>query len=147
MVDLLNYKTVGSACAAGFVAYCLYFDHKRRNAPDYRERVKERRERKRKAQQQDDIELPPENDREAIEKFFVKEIEFGEEAIQKGDIDMAVKHFSYAVIFCPQPQNLLKYMREALPTSAYTKLVDNLPIANQRVKETYNKIVQDEDVE
>uniref|UniRef100_A0A6G1SCW0 Mitochondrial import receptor subunit TOM20 B n=1 Tax=Aceria tosichella TaxID=561515 RepID=A0A6G1SCW0_9ACAR len=147
MMDLMNYKTIGGACAAGFVAYCLYFDHKRRKAPDYRERVKERRERIKRAQQQDDIELPPENDREAIEKFFVKEIELGEESIQKGDIDMAVKHFSYGVIFCPQPQNLLKYMREALPTSAYTKLVENLPIANQRVKETYNKIVQDEDVE
>jgi import receptor subunit TOM20 len=147
MMDLLNYKTIGGVCAASFVAYCIYFDHQRRSAPDYRQRVKERRERKKRAQQEDDIELPPENDKEAIEKFFVNEIERGEESMQKGDIELAVKHFSYGVIFCPQPQNLLRYMREALPTSAYNKLVENLPVANRRVKEKYNKIVQDEDVE
>ncbi|CAA2962732.1 mitochondrial import receptor subunit TOM20 homolog, partial [Olea europaea subsp. europaea] len=140
--------TIGTACGVGLLAYCAYFDYQRRHAPDYRERVTARRERIRRAREEDDVELPPEHDKEAIEKFFVKEIEVGEECLQAGEVDKAVKHFSYAVIFCPQPQNLLKYMRECLPSTAYTKLVENLSAANKRVAETYNRIhVSEEDVE
>ena len=146
MTSYLNYKTIGAACGVGFLAYCAYFDQKRRSAPDYRDKVRARREKIKKAQE-NDIELPPENDKEAIEKFFVRQIEVGEELMQADDIDQAVKHFSYAIVFCPQPQNLLKYMKEALPSSAYIKLVENLSVANKRVTETYRRIVQDEDVE
>lgn len=146
-MSYLNYKTIGAACGVGFLAYCAYFDHQRRSAPDYRDRVRARRERIKKAQEQDDVELPPENDKEAIEKFFVKQIEVGEELMQADDIEKAVKHFAYAIVFCPQPQNLLKYMKEALPTTAYAKLLDYLSVANKRVTETYRRIVQDEDVE
>lgn len=143
----LNMKLIGAACGVGLLAYCIYFDHKRRNAPDYRENVKARRERQKKARENEDIELPPSDDKEAVEKFFVREIEIGEELIQAGEVDRAVKHLGYAVVFCPQPQNLLQYMKEVLPTSAYTKLVENVAIANKRVKETYQKIVIEEEVE
>ena len=34
-------KLVGGASAAAFVAYCFYFDYKRRNAPDYQEKIKQ----------------------------------------------------------------------------------------------------------
>lgn len=140
-------RLVGIACGAGLLAYCIYFDHKRRNAPDYREKVKARRERQRKERDDDNIELPPNDDKEAIEKFFVREIEMGEELIQAGEVDRAVKHISYAIVFCPQPQSLLQYMKEVLPPSAYVKLVENLAVANKRVKETYQKIVIEEEVE
>lgn len=146
-MSYLNLKTIGAACGVGFLAYCAYFDHHRRNAPDYRQKVRARRERIKKANEAGDIELPPEHDKEAIEKFFVKQIEIGEEYMQAEDVDKAVKHFSYAIVYCPQPQNLLKYMREALPSSAYTKLVENLAVANKRVSEAYHRIVVDEDVE
>ena len=136
-MNYLDIRLIGTACGVGFLAYCLYFDHQRRNASDYREKVRARRERQRKALEEEDIELPPENDKEAIERFFVKEIEKGEELMQAGEVDRAVKHLSYAIVFCPQPQNLLKYMREVLPTTAYNKLIENLSVANKRVAETY----------
>lgn len=146
--NVINIKTVGVACGVGFLAYCLYFDYRRRNAPDYREKVRARRERERKAKEEEDIELPPDNNKEAVEKFFIREIEIGEELMQAGEVDRATKHLSYAVVFCPQPQNLLRYMREVLPSTAYNKLVENLPAANKRVAEAYkSSIVQDEDVE
>lgn len=131
----------------GFLAYCAYFDRYRRNAPDYKDKVRARRERNRKAREASDIELPQEHDKESIEKFFVKQIEMGEECLQADDVDKAIKHFSYAVVFCPQPQSLLKYMRELLPSSSYSQLIDNLSVVNKRVSETYRRIVVDEDVE
>lgn len=140
MNGYINIQAVGIACGIGFLAYCIYFDHKRRNAPDYIEKVKARREQERKAREKDEeIELPPCDDKAAIEKFFVKEIEIGEELIQAGEVDRAVKHLSYAVVLCPQPQQLLKYMKEVLPPSAYAKLVENLTIAQAKVSEAYKK--------
>lgn len=147
-MSYLNIKTVGAACGIGFLAYCAYFDHKRRSAPDYREKVRARREKERQAREADDIEIPPSDDKESVEKFFVRQIEIGEELMIAGEVDRAVKHLSYAVCYCPQPQNLLKYMREVLPSTAYTKLVEQLPVANKRVAESYrSSIVHDEDVE
>lgn len=141
MSSYLNLKTLAIGCGLGFLAYCAYFDQKRRNDPNYRDKVRERREREAKAREQDDeIELPPIDDKAAIEKFFVNEIEVGEQLIQAGEVDRAVKHLSYAVVLCPQPQQLLQYMREVLPSSAYTKLVENLAVANKRVTEAYNPI-------
>lgn len=146
-MNYLNYRTLGAACGVGFLAYCVYFDHKRRSDPLYRDKVRARRERIKEAQKEDDIELPSENDKESIEKFFLNQIESGEGLLQTGEVEKAVKHFSYAVIFCPQPQNLLKYMREVLPAQAYTKLIEHLEIANKRVTERYGRIVADDDVE
>ena len=145
MAHLSHY--IGAACSVGLLAYCVYFDQKRRNAPDYREKVKARREQQKKARDNEHIELPANDDKDAAEKFFVKEIEIGEELIQAGEVDRAVKHLSYAVVFCPQPQSLLQYMKEVLPTSAYVKLVENVAVANKRVKEAYQKIVVNDEVD
>lgn len=111
--------------------------------------MKLKRENERKARESDDeIELPPVEDKAAIEKFFVREIEIGEESMQAGEIDRAVKHLSYAVVFCPHPQQLLRYLQEVLPTAGYTKLVENVATANKRVNEAYKKSnLQEEDVE
>lgn len=149
MSSYLNAQTIGVACGVGFLAYCVYFDHKRRNAPDYRDKVNARREKQEQERNsQDEIVLPPVDDKAAIEKFFVKEIEIGEELIQAGELDRAIKHLSYAVVLCPQPQQLLQYLREVLPTTAYTKLVENISVANKRVVDAYKgSTLRDEDVE
>lgn len=142
MSSYISPKTIGIACGAiGLIAYCIYFDRKRRSDPNYREKVQARRERERKSrEEQDEVELPPENNKSAMEKFFVREIEIGEELIQAGEVDRAVKHLSYAVVFCPQPSQLLAYMKEILPTDAYKKLVDSLEVVNKRVVEKYSNI-------
>lgn len=131
-------------------AYCIYFDHKRRHAPDYQSKVRARRDAERKKREQDEeIQLPPLDDPSAIEKFFVKEIEIGEELMQAGEVDRAVKHLSYAVALCPQAQQLLQYMREVLPPSAYLALCNNLKTVNKRVTEHFSgiRILKEDDVE
>ena len=39
-MDQISTQSIGIACGVGFLAYCIYFDHKRRNAPDYRDKVR-----------------------------------------------------------------------------------------------------------
>lgn len=147
MSAYMNAQTLGIACGVGFLAYCVYFDHKRRLAPDYKDKVRARRERERLAREsEDDIVLPPVDDETEMEKFFVREIEIGERLIHAGEIDRAVKHLAYAVALCPQPQQLLQYLKGTLPTNAYGKLVEQVKLANRRVTETY-KQQHEEDVE
>lgn len=149
MSSLINAQTIGIACGVGFIAYCIYFDHKRRNAPDYKEKVKAKREQAiLEKEKEDEIILPSLEDKEATEKFFIGSLEKGEELMQAGETDRAVKHLSYAVVLCPQPQQLLAYMREILPTSSYKKLVEQIADVNQIVKDTYNKRqIEEDDVE
>lgn len=33
--------TAAGLAAAAFVGYCIYFDHKRRSAPDYKQKIRE----------------------------------------------------------------------------------------------------------
>lgn len=140
MSNYINAQTVGIACGVGFLAYCVYFDHKRRIAPDYRDKVRARREKERLAREsEDEIELPSVDDEAGLEKFFVKEIEIGERLMYEGELDRAIKHLAYAVALCPQPQQLLQYLKEVLPTNGHVKLIEQLKIANQRVSETYRQ--------
>lgn len=143
-----SYQKIGVSFGVGFLAYCLYFDYKRRSHPDYQARVRARRELERHEKElKDEVvpDLPPSHDKAALEKFFITEIETGEELIQAGDFDRAVKHLSYAVVLCPQPQQLLAYMKESLPASAYKKLVECLPAVNERVNEAFKKSSLTED--
>lgn len=136
MSSYLNIQTIGIATGIGFFAYCIYFDYKRRNAPDYQQKVRERRERERLAREKEnEIELPPLNDKAAVEAFFIREIEAGEELLQSGDTDNAVKHMSYAVATCSQAESFLRYLKEALPTTAYSKLLEELVKVKEKVKQ------------
>lgn len=131
----INYLTIGVG-AGLFLTYCIYFDHKRRQDPLYQEKVRQRRENARQAKEKENkIELPNLDDKRAVEEFFIKQIEIGEELIQAGDIDRGVVHFSYAVALCPQPNQLLSYMKEILPTNAFSKLTEQLVLANKRLTE------------
>lgn len=146
----INWQTVGIACGVGVLGYCIYFDHKRRNDPNYRNNVRARREQERiEAENKERIELPPLDDQESVQKFIVSKMEMGEEYIQAGDIDKGANHLSYAIALCPQPDQVLKYMRETLPSSAFLKLVECVTIAKKRVDEARRARyrISEEDVE
>lgn len=88
--------------ASLFVGYCFYFDHKRRNAPDYKKKLHERRaaEKEHKKKSKGGKKLPNLSDHEAVQRYFLHEIQMGEALISSGDIDRGVEHLSNAVIVC-----------------------------------------------
>ena len=51
--------------------------------------------------------LPNFSDQEAIQKFFLHEVQLGEELLATGDIENGVEHLSMAVAVCGQPHSLL----------------------------------------
>ena len=70
-------------------------------------------------------------DMEAVQKYFMQELELGEELLQSGDIEQGIFHLSNAVVVCGSPQQLLSVMQQTLPAPVFQILLTQLPIASQ----------------
>ncbi|KAM8707542.1 hypothetical protein ACLKA7_005085 [Drosophila subpalustris] len=106
----INKTAIGIAAGlAGtlFIGYCIYFDKKRRSEPDYKKKVRERRRRNRKTGSSKQG-MPNLNDHEAIERYFLQEIQLGETLIARGDFETGVEHLANAIVVCGQPARLLQ---------------------------------------
>lgn len=121
--------------AAAFLGYCLYFDRTRRSAPDFKKKLREkRRHAAKKASNNKGPALPDFSDQEAVQKFFLQEVQLGEELLAQGDIENGVEHLSLAVAVCGQPHSLLGVLQQTLPPQIYQLLLQNLDLAQQRVR-------------
>jgi len=132
----MNRSTV-LAVAAGtaFVGYCIYFDRKRRSHPDYRRRVMERR----KANQGKSVStggsvFPDLRNVEAVQRFFLEEVQKGEDLLGQGNYDEGVEHLTNAVAVCGQPQQLLSVLQQTLPAPVFAMLLERLPTIKQRLQ-------------
>lgn len=104
-------KTTVAVGVAGalFVGYCIYFDHKRRIAKDFKKKLHEKRqERESRKVKKGKSKIPDLTDHEAVQRYFLHEIQMGEALISQGDITNGVEHLANAVIVCGQPTQLLQ---------------------------------------
>jgi len=137
---MLSKSTLSLAAAAGaglaFVGYCIYFDHKRRSDPMFRVKLREKR---RKAKQlskehaKASSQIPDLTDTDAMQRFFLQEVQLGEELLATGDIENGVEHLSNAVAVCGQPQQLLQVLQTSLPPQVFQLLILKLPVASKRI--------------
>lgn len=101
------------------------------------------------------MELPDMRDYEAVQRFFIKEVQLGEELLaagnnltkptrlywwphsdDSGDIDNGIEHLSSAVAVCGQPQQLLQVLQQTLPPQVFHLLLQRLPIVSQVCAQT-----------
>ena len=59
--------------------------------------------------------LPDFSEQEAVQRFFLQEVQLGEELLATGDIQNGVEHLSLAVAVCGQPHSLLSVLQQTLP--------------------------------
>merc|ERR1712158_196734 len=78
--------------------------------------------------------LPDFSDQEAVQRFFLQEVQLGEELLSQGDIENGVEHLSLAVAVCGQPQSLLGVLQQTLPPQIFAMLLQNLDAAQRRVR-------------
>lgn len=110
-----------------FVGYCIYFDHKRRNSKDFKKKLRERRQEKEKSKmKKGKSKLPDLTDHEAVQRYFLHEIQMGEALISQGDIINGVEHLANAVIVCGQPTQLLQVLQQTLPAEVFTMLIQRM---------------------
>uniref|UniRef100_A0AAX7TXD6 Translocase of outer mitochondrial membrane 20 n=1 Tax=Astatotilapia calliptera TaxID=8154 RepID=A0AAX7TXD6_ASTCA len=124
---------VAGVCGALFIAYCVYFDRKRRSDPRFKEKLRERKC------------LPNLKDEEAVQKFFLEEIQLAEELLAQGEFDKGVDHLTNAIAVCGQPQQLLQVLQQTLPAPVFQMLLTRLPSISQRLIGTQS--LAEDDVE
>ncbi|XP_055907047.1 mitochondrial import receptor subunit TOM20 homolog [Eupeodes corollae] len=122
----INKTTIGIAAGVAgtlFLGYCIYFDKQRRSDPEYRKKVRERRRRQRKNGTSSKSGMPNLNDHEAIERYFLQEIQLGESLIGQGEFESGVEHLANAIVVCGQPARLLQVLQTSLPAQVFGMLI------------------------
>ncbi|XP_059622375.1 mitochondrial import receptor subunit TOM20 homolog [Phlebotomus argentipes] len=125
----INKTTLGIAAGVAgtlFLGYCIYFDHKRRTDPEYKRKVRERRRKAKKAAAANRPDMPNLMDKEAVQKFFLQEIQLGEMLISNGQIEQGVEHLANAVVVCGQPTQLLQVLQQTMPAQVFTLLIHKM---------------------
>ncbi|ELK05097.1 Mitochondrial import receptor subunit TOM20 like protein [Pteropus alecto] len=80
-----NSAIAAGVCGALFIGYCIYFDRKRRSDPNFKNRLRERRKKQKLAKERAGLsKLPDLKDADAVQKFFLEEIQLGEELLAQG---------------------------------------------------------------
>ncbi|CAJ0965997.1 unnamed protein product [Ranitomeya imitator] len=122
-------------CGALFLGYCIYFDRKRRSDPNFKNRLREKRRKQKLAKERaGQSRLPDLKDAEAVQKFFLEEIQLGEELLAQGcDFEKGVDHLTNAIAVCGQPQQLLQVLQQTLPPQVFQMLLTKLPTISQRI--------------
>ncbi len=67
-------------------------------------------------------------------KHIRLKVQLGEELLAQGDVENGVEHLSLAVAVCGQPHSLLGVLQQTLPPQIYKLLLQNLDLAQDRVR-------------
>ncbi|GIZ00944.1 mitochondrial import receptor subunit TOM20 homolog [Caerostris extrusa] len=138
-------------CGTLFIGYCIYFDRKRRSDPNFKQKLRDRRAKALLRKEQDKFsttKIPELKDYESVQKFFIQEVQIGEELLGQGDIENGVEHLSTALAVCGEPQHLIEVLQVQLPPQIFHLLMQRLPVVSQRLVQTMAaRRMQDEDVE
>lgn len=128
-------KTAISAAAAGiaglcFVGYCIYFDRKRRSDPNFKSNLRKKRlmaKEHEQAARAAKSAFPDFTDQQAVQRFFLQEVQMGESYLEQGDVEKGVEHLANAVVVCGQPTELLNVLQRTLPERVFELLIKKLP--------------------
>jgi len=138
--------TVGTL-VTGFLAYAVYFDHRRRNDPEFRKQLKRESKRTARAAQEDAeagakeqkkaireaVERANEEgfpkDPEEVEAYFMQEVAQGEGMCQQGgDPVEAALCFYRALKVYPNPRELISIYDKTVPKPVLDILADMIAV-------------------
>lgn len=135
----LSKTTLGIAVGiAGtlFLGYCVYFDNRRRKDPLFKKKLRERRRNANQKVCRTGLggPLPDMNDHEAMQRFFIQQIQLSEELLAAGDLEAGVEHMGQAVAVCGQTQQLLSVLQQTMPAPIFHLLLKRLPEVTERLQ-------------
>lgn len=131
---------------ASIIGYCIYFDRKRRADPQYRRKLVDRRRDLREAQRKTSN-FPDLRNHEAVQQFFLQEVQMGEELLAGGELDGGVDHLANAVAVCGEPNQLLQVLQQTLQPHVFHLLALRLPTVAPRVFRPGRQVLPEEDVQ
>nr|XP_028589477.1 TOMM20-like protein 1 [Podarcis muralis] len=125
---------VAGACGLAVLGYCLYFDHRRRSAPDFKRRLREKRRKECEKAKKQDAELREMKDNAKLQEFFLEEIQLGQEWLARGEHNKSIEHLANAIAVCTHPSQLMHVLKHTLPPHIFEMLLHNIPYAVQRLE-------------
>ncbi|XP_041985856.1 mitochondrial import receptor subunit TOM20 homolog [Aricia agestis] len=153
----LSRTTLGIAVGlAGtlFLGYCVYFDQQRRKDPMFKKKLRERRQKAQNGTSRGSNlggPFPDMTDHEAMQRFFLQQIQLGEELLAAGDLEAGVEHLGQAVAVCGQTQQLLSVLQQTIPAPIFHLLLKKLPEVSERLHRSMRAgngaVLQEDDVE
>jgi len=135
-------------CGTLFLGYCIYFDHKRHKDPEFKRKLREKRRAKKAAGtgKRHITSFPNMKDHEAVQRFFLQEVQLGEELLGAGDLENGVEHLANAVAVCGQPNELLQVLQQTLQPQVFHLLINRLPNIAPRIV-AHERKMQEDDIE
>lgn len=140
-----NLGVVASVAGAAFVGFAIYYDSKRRSAPDYKDKIRQKRREKASARtgghsggaNLGNIDVPNPLNPTDMQSFFLQEVQLGEELMAGGNLEEGAEHIANAVIICGQGNQLLSIFQQTLPPDHFALVLEKLPSAKQRLSERF----------
>lgn len=86
-------------------------------------------------------------DHEAVQRFFLQEVQLGEELLAAGDLENGVDHLGNAVAVCGQPNELLQVLQQTLQPQVFHLLIQRLPQIAPRFMKQQGQSLHEDDVE
>uniref|UniRef100_A0A1I8FXI2 C2H2-type domain-containing protein n=1 Tax=Macrostomum lignano TaxID=282301 RepID=A0A1I8FXI2_9PLAT len=144
MITGRQYLAIGAGLGAAFLGYCVYFDQKRRSAPDFKQKlIEKRRQQKEDRRLKAEGGLPDLRDAEAVQRFFMEEVQTGESLLGRGDIEGGVEHLATAIAVCAQPSHLLQMLQQTLPNEIFELILAALPKAKQKFSKAREALIRE----
>ncbi|GMS95891.1 hypothetical protein PENTCL1PPCAC_18066, partial [Pristionchus entomophagus] len=139
-----NIGVVASVAGAAFVGFAIYYDSKRRSAPDYKDKIRQKRREKaaarsgaRSGANMGNIDVPNPLNPTDMQSFFLQEVQLGEELMAAGNLEEGAEHIANAVIICGQGNQLLSIFQQTLPPDHFALVLEKLPSAKQRLSDRF----------
>ncbi|XP_060117488.1 TOMM20-like protein 1 [Heteronotia binoei] len=137
---LLALGLVAGACGLALLAYsCARFDRRRRAAPDFKRRLREKRRKEHEQAKQHEKELREQKDAAKVQEFFLQEIQLGELWLSRGEHRKAIEHLTNAISLCTNPTQLMDVLEQTLPPEIFEMLVHRIPYVTQRLQIALNE--------
>ncbi|XP_042538516.1 TOMM20-like protein 1 isoform X1 [Dipodomys spectabilis] len=129
-----------AACGAvAFLAYCVYFDRKRRGDPAFKRHLRDKRRAQQPPAQARDAQLWDLATNEKLQERFLQEVQMAELWLSRGENGMGVQHLSNALSVCMQPQKLLHVFKRTLPPKVFQMLLHKIPLICQQFEANMNE--------
>ncbi|XP_065919943.1 mitochondrial import receptor subunit TOM20 homolog [Dysidea avara] len=117
-------------CSALFLGYCVYFDRKRRNDPDYKKKVIARRKKAVAAMKKQHsrpgikvdsgIDL---SDPTTREEFLMNEMTLANQELMQGNVPDCITHLVNFVAYSGNPKATLATLQQTLPPTIFDLLI------------------------
>lgn len=98
----------GTVAALGVIGYCIWFDRQRRSSPEFRRKLRGKRQQK--------FDIPSKfESQEQMQHYFMQQLQEGEMAMLSNKFDSAANHFVNAIVVSGNVQLVLQALQNTAP--------------------------------